>query len=95
MLTDYLHGRLLDLLEARVHVKFTSGPLMFHLCSPIILIPGSKINRYQLNIHFILPDAEIGQVLPVAVQAATKESLETCVVDHQQKKLVNSVISKL
>ena len=34
-------------------------------------------------------------MLPVAMQTATKESLQTCVVDHQQKKLVNSVISKL
>ena len=39
--------------------------------------------------------AEIGHVLPANVQATVRESLQTCVAEHQQQKLVQSISSKL
>ena len=44
--------------------------------------------------NFVCVDAEIGHVLPANVQATVRESLQSCVVEHQQQKLVQSISSK-
>ena len=48
-----------------------------------------------IKINIVCVDAEIGHVLPANVQATVRESLQTCVVEHQQQKLVESIGSKL
>ena len=40
-------------------------------------------------------DTEIGHVLPATAQASIRESLQSCVMDHQHQRLVQSISSKL
>lgn len=55
----------------------------------------SLVHACAIMVLFLAIEVGYMHVLPAEVQAMTRESLQTCTVDHQRKKQVDTVLAKL